>query len=418
MLNTQRAPSPSAAKVTLLPADMPKYGVALFDNTRDMSAGWACLAGGESFRISSVSDLSNDTVWVTNLDFNEYNERAKRSSHLRRVDFLRSSLQAVGSDLGMRVNGLYAQEAAPVLAGVIERCVHMAVRAYGWSAPTHDVRECVLYEDIRRTMPGLPKVQASTRAPFASAYQSYSVPLWGADYEDNIVVITLRYNRLDYARSMMDTLVPDDAWTYVPPETASKLTMEQWLDPAKPSLVEAAVELDSIDPGLASLVSFGAGTNKRAALRKWISQPELAWLSRHARVTVTSGLQSASAQHLPASVQLPALLTDDPFMKVSLSAGLLAESHWAAIAQPTWNRQARCEEQSAWGVWLRAADRAMSFKLALQAHQAGYRVLGYGHGSCAIRLQKMRLREALEFAEANNVSHPCFEPIFQEHGIG
>jgi hypothetical protein len=117
-------------------------------------------------------------------------------------------------------------------------------------------------------------------------------------------------------------------------------------------------------------------------------------------------------------VQLPRFLTDDPLMSLSLSAGLLAESHWAAITQPVYNRQQRGEDISAWSVWLRAVDRSLTFNLALKAQQAGFRVQGYGNGSCQIRLQKMRLREALDFAEANGCSHPCFDPIFQEHGIG
>jgi hypothetical protein len=410
------ASSPRPAPISL-PAQMPSYGVALFDNPRDMSAGWACRAGGDSFRVNSVAELSNGTVWVTNLEFMEYNDRAKRLSHLRRVDYLRSSLSAFGADLGMRTTGMYAQEAAPVLAGVIERAVHMAVRAYGWQSPVNDAREDVLYEDIRRTLPGMPKPQASTRSAFASAYQAYSVPGWGPEYEDNLVIVTLRYNRLEYAQKIMATLVPDDAWTYIPPEQASQLTIEQLLDPACPTLVEAAVELDSIDPEIAVLVAFGASMSKRNGLRKWISQPELAWLSRHARVQVTSALRCRSAVPLPESVRLPHFLTDDPLMSLSMSAGLLAESHWAAITQPVYNRTLRCDDVHAWSVWLRAVDRALTFSLALKAHQAGFRVQGYGNGSVQIRLQKPRLREALAFAENNGCAHPCFDPIFQEHGI-
>jgi hypothetical protein len=181
--------------------------------------------------------------------------------------------------------------------------------------------------------------------------------------------------------------------------------------------VEAAVELGTIDPELAVLVAFGSSTAKRNGLRKWISQPEHAWLSRHARVQVTSVMRCRSAVPLPESVRLPQLLTADPLMSLSISAGLLAESHWAALTQGVYNRALRQEDVHAWAVWLRAADRAFTFALALKAQQAGFKVKGYGNGSVMLQLQKPRLREALAFAEDSGCSHPCFDPIFQEHGI-
>lgn len=401
---------------SLAPGDV-CFGVVLFDNPRDMSAGWACQAGGEPFRISSAAELSNQTGWVTNLDWAEYTDRAKRQSHLRRADFLRSSLAAIGSDLGVRITGSYAAIAAPLLANVINQAVRLSCRAYGWSSPINDVRECVLVDDIRRTLPGLPKVNPVTRTQMSSAFQSYSAPDWPPEYDDNTLTFTVRYNRLEYAQKIMTTQVPDDAWTYIPPAQAASLSIEDLLNPAAPTLVEAAVELGGIDPDMATLVSFGAQTAKRTGIRKWISQPELAWLSRHARVTVTSALRCRSSMSLPQSVALPSELTEDPLMRLSISAGLVAECHWNALAAKTYSRVLRSDEVGAWGVWLRAADRALSFELALKAKAAGFKVTGYGNGCAVLKVSKFRLRECLEFAEQGNCSHPSFDAIFEEHGI-
>jgi hypothetical protein len=419
----QRRPSRSSSsandggeQVKRAPA-VPKFGVALFDNPKEMTVGWACCANEEPFRFSSANELSNDAIWVTSLDWNKYQMRGQRLSHLRRVDYLRSSLSQIAADLGRRITGEYARESSAVLAKVVQQAVMIAVGVYGWEEPSSDLREDVLADDIQRTVGTAPKPQRHIRAPLLSAYQAYSSPPWDPIYEADSVTVTLRYNRLEYARQIMATAVPDDAWTYVPPNQAQILTIDSLLDPSRPSLVEAAVELGNINPSTAALIAFGAQVSRRSGLRKWISQPELVWLSRHARVRVTSALISRSARLLPDTAQLPQRMLDDPLFSLSISAGLVAESHWSAITSPVYNRQDRKNEASSWGVWLRAADRALSFGLAMKAHEAGFHVVGYGNGSVVLRLTRPRLEGCLEFADQNGIAHPAFHPIFQEHGI-
>jgi len=396
---------------------IPKFGVALFDNPRDMSAGWACRAEESPFKFNSVAELSNDTMWVTNLDWNEYQQRAKKLSNLRRVDYLRSSLTSIAADLGSRIVGSFARESSAVLARVLRQAMLVAIHTYRWETPSSDLREDVLSDDIRRVLPHAPKPQPHTRAALLSAYQSYSAPEWAPTYEPDTISLTMRLNRLEYARRVMATLVPDDAWTYMPPEQACSMSIEDLLNPERPVLVEAAVELGDIDPDIATLVAFGAQTQRRTGLRKWISQPELTWLSRHAKVRVSSVLIAQSARPLPAKVDLPARLTSDPLFALSISAGLVAEAHWSSIASPVYNQAARSNEVSSWAVWVRAADRALSFSLALKAKEAGFRVQGYGNGSIVIRTARKDLNRCLAFADANEIAHPAFHPIFAEHGV-
>lgn len=396
---------------------IPNFGVALFDNPRDMSSGWACRADEDPFHFNSVAELSNDTMWVTSLGWDEYTHRAKRLSHLRRIDFLRSSLTSIAADVGRRIMGVYAMESSQVLANILRQSMLIAIHTYQWESPSSDLREDVLSDDIRRVLPQAPKPQQHTRAALLSAHQPYSAPDWAPTYEPDTITLTMRYNRLDYARKVMTTLVPDDAWTYMPPEQACQMSIEELLNPERPALVEAAVELGDVNPDIATLIAFGAQTTRRSGLRKWISQPELAWLSRHARVRVSSALLSQGARPLPMAADLPARLTSDPLFPLSISAGLVAEAHWTAIASPIYNRQTRVSDVSSWAVWIRAADRALSFALALKAYEAGFRVHGYGNGSIVVRTTRNNLPACLAFADANEIAHPAFIPIFKEHGV-
>lgn len=406
-----------AAEMGAASAALPKFGVALFDNPRDMSAGWACRADESPFKFNSVAELDNDTIWVTSLEWNEYQLRAQKLSHLRRVDYLRSSLTSIAADLGRRVSGAYARESSAVLSKVVRNAMMIAIHAYPWNSPTTDLTSDVLSDDIRRILPASRKAPTHLRASLVSALQPYSVPDWAPNFEPDSVTVTIRFNRLEYARKILATLVPDDSWTYISPQQASKIRIEDLLDPSMPSLVEAAVELGDIDPEVSTLIAFGAQAQRRTALRKWISQPELAWLLRYTKVRVSSALLCKSAMPLPAAMQLPEKLFSDPLFSLSISAGLVAESHWYSMVSPVYNRAQKSNEISSTGVWLRAVDRMLSFQLALKAHKAQFRVNSYGNGSIVVRVRRDQLPALLAFAQDNEIAHPAFHPLFVEHGI-
>lgn len=398
---------------------LPRFGVAIFDNPKDPVGGWGCLSDGEAFRFRQPSDLTSDCIWLCTVDGMEYSRRMSKMHHLRPADFLRSNLKHIAADLGLHIDGEgrfgdVATTAAPKLAKVVHRAILIAVQSYGWNDPQQQLRSDTLYEDIRKTLVMPPPVRSFLKTALLSAYQSYSSPDWGNDYESDSITVTLRLNRLSYAKDIMLTPVPDGAWTYVD----SAIDIKTALDPEAPCLVEASVETSGMDPAVSSLVAFGAQPGRRTGLRSWMSQRELAWVSQHAKVSIVRAYRASSSTLLPERMQLPELLTSDPMFELSLSAGLVAECHWTAFCNPVFSSRAvDKKEVSTWGVWLRAADRAMSFDLAHAALKAGFHVLGYGNGSAVVRLQRQRLPELLEFAMANKVAHPVFREIFEQNGL-
>jgi hypothetical protein len=349
----------------------------------------------------------------------EYARRMQKMHHLRPAEFLRSNLKHIAADLGLHIDGEgrlgdVATVAAPKLAKVVHRTILIAAQAYGWAEPQQMLRADTLWEDVRKTLVMPPPVRSFLKPALMSAYQSYSSPDWGNDYESDSITVTLRLNRLAYAKDIMLTPVPDGAWTYVD----SAIDLKTALDPEAPCLVEATVETSGMDPAVSSLVAFGAQPGRRNGLRSWMSQRELSWVSQYAKVSIVRAYRASSAALLPERMQLPELLTADPMFELSLSAGLVAECHWTAFCNPVFSSKAvDKKEVSPWGVWLRAADRAMSFDLALAAHKSGFHVLGYGNGSAVVRLQRQRLPELLDFAMANKVAHPVFREIFEQNGL-
>ena len=396
---------------------MPKFGIALFDNPRDMSAGWACRADEAPFKFTSSFELSNDTIWVSSLKLAEHKKKAERLGNIKQIGYLRSSLITIAGDLGLNIAASNAMNSSEILAKLFNQTMLIAINTYRWKSPANELRGETLTDDIRRMLPHAPKPPSHIRSALTGAYQSYSSPEWADEWEPESFMITLRYNRVEYAEKIMTTIVPDEVWTYIPPEQLNGMSINDLLNPNQPSLVEAVVDFRGIDPDIANLISFGVEPSVRSGLRKWISQPELSWLSRHANVRVSSALISRSARTLPDGIGLPGNLTSDPLYSLAISAGLVAESHWNAIATPAYNKSQRCIEMNTWTVWLRAVDRALSFSLALKAYHAGFKVKSYGNGSIQIKTTKDKLMACLEFADENEVFHPAFSEIFKTYGI-
>lgn len=394
---------------------MPRFGVAIMDNERDFSAGWACSSDGEPFYFTSVNHLSNDAIWVASIDWGEYQSRGRQVHNVRRVDYLRTPIQRIAADMGVRADGQHGQQAAHALARVVQRCVCACATLYGWTDPAAQLKEDVLYEDLRRSIVQPPRSKPHVLPALSAAFQGSSSPAWPHSYEESSISVTLRFNRLHYARELLEVPVPDEGWTVA--LSAEELRLDRLLDPERPSLVEATVEMGRSDPEIATLCAFGSYAGRRGTLRRWISQPELAWLTKHAQVQIQTAMVCRSARYLPQAAKLPAALNQDRLHALSLSAGLVAECHFFALASESYNRATRKKQVSAWAVWLRAHDRARCFDLAHAALKEGFVPLCYGNGSVTVRLPKHRLPWLLEFAMRHDVSYPNFHPYFVEHGL-
>lgn len=410
---------------TVMREPMPTFGVALLDESRE--SGWACLGDTRSpqepFRFSSPSDLRNDCFWIVSAERLEEFEQYRATHNLRPGDYFSTKLKYLAADYGLRVDARgrmdrIATQACRELSLVVHRAMVIAAQCYPWRAPSQILKSNRLWEDVRKVLvqpPSLPQFAVAMK----SAYQSWS-KVNGQIPPDHDVRIVVRFNRLVHARRVMSTLVPDPA--FVHRTRASDVTfnypLERALDPDRPCLVKATVEFQDTAPELVKLIAFGETAGPRSGLRAWIAQPELRWLTQFARVQISEVLVSEAARPLPLNAQLPELLTSDPLFALSPAAGLVAETHWHALAEQPWAPKAEDKREiTLWATWLRAADRALCFNLALSAFKEGFGVLGYGNGGVQISLQHSRLQECFEWAMANDVAHPAFEPIFYEHGL-
>lgn len=395
----------------------PDIGIMLFDNPKECASGWASVNGAKAIYVRHHSDLANNVIWITNGEFGQFITLGHRHVHnLRSLTFFRTQINQICHDLGDEIAGAFAQSAAQKISEIATRVFQLAAQSYEWK-PGELGDSDSLYACIKSRFPKecYPNHPALTRA-LQSAYQTDSA-IARADFLPNTVFLTLRFNRLAHAKNVLACPIPDDAWEYVPKAklpSSQKERLSLCLNYEAPILAQVVIDMTQADADYAALCAFGHKTASRMVLREWISHPELIWLSRFAPIDIQAWFQAAEYKALPESMRLPRTLTDDPFMGLSYSAGLLAENHWMALASDEYNKWTKKKSLTPRAVWLRAADRALCFSLAKRALDQGFTVTGYSTGAVRVRILRTELLQALEFAIENHIVCPDFSRVIQE----
>ena len=393
-------------------ASIPDFGVAHFD-LNDVSSGGVCYSTKSGFRrFQSGGDLMND-IWITNLDM-----VPRQLPSLRSNKFLQTKLTTLAEDLGVeltgfkQVNGIDKGGMVDV-ARVLNHTRDLVAAAYPWKAPDREWAKPNLGACIAEVLPVVERAVPQVEVALQGAYQSWSSPQMQPKltYDRGSRMIYLRRNRLQHALDIMRTPLPAHGWAQ------AKSDLDSLLDPSLPSLVEVAIEWRHADAELVSLIAFGADGGE-SKIRRWVSQIELTWLLKYARITVLSAYSANAAAPLPTQLQLPKVVAGDPVYQLSIPHGLVAEAHWAGLARPVYNQKTRRGDITTTSVWFRAMDRAIGFQMALAAKELGGNVMGYGSGGVQVRLENLSVQQLLEVADAVGASHPCLasEVVGRERG--
>lgn len=400
-------------------------GIVLFDHPDDMTTGTAYLPDTAPQRIRSPNDLRNDVLWIANVWATE--ERVKDHPNLRNGYYFRLFLAEIAQDMGIQASGdgQMAPADAMKLSIIMTRTMTIAARAYGWDVAEMGplrVQEPFLMKDIAKVLTGPPIPDARFREDLTraltQAHQEASQPDWPAySYEADSVFVTLRFNRVNYVQQLLDCPLPSGrGWACIDGVDMSEQTLEYCL--TRPTVVKATVEWDNASSDIAALAAFGQAGKRRNTMRLWMAQPELAWISQYAKVTISMiWVDKSGFQKLGPGTQLPALFSSHPESCLSYSAGLVAMNHWLGLASCTWHKKHRIEESNVWACWLRALDRAMMFSMALKAYEAGFHVERYGAGALKVRVARDRLAELAQFKEEHGFIYPDISSLLQRSDL-
>ena len=418
LVSNNNTPKSSIQEVVLRP---PKFGVATFQNPSTPTSGVACVANRATHPFNRRNELASDVIWISDaLD-------ATQAQNFRSPSYLRSTLSQIAGDLGVSLKD--SVDGLPLVAETVGRVRDIAAHLYPWNDFSEDWSHINLSTCIAKILSAKETIIPNMESPLRQAMQTYSsVP--DRPYSDSFsqTNYTLRVNRLRYSQYLCSINVPNNAWIAVPDVSKHDVTLDDFLNPNEPSLVEISIEFTTglnevVTP---ALTAFGSSkVMGRAPIRKWVSQPELAWLVEHANVNIVSAFMSQGSQKISSAHALPAMLTADPVYALSIAAGLVAECHWVGLASSTSVRRAGnsatakfVDVVSPTAVWLRAADRAYCFAMAKIVAARGLTVSGYGYGSVSFHGPKNNISMIAELAEELGTCHPCLAALQKTMLIG
>lgn len=401
---------------------VPGIGLAVFQNDDNPTNGVAVVHGQRVRPFESRTVLPSDCIWVSTARDGEV------AQNFRPRNFLRCTIDAIADDLGVEMRDVV--DGMPKLAQVLHEVAQIMQACYQWDDPRAAWSKATLSEVIREALPRIDPSIDGVVAPLKNALQSYSAVPDRVRIRDNprpVRQYTLRHNRVEYAQYLLSRPMPDPSGRWV---SVLFDDVDQALACPHPCLVEVALEFDAaVSPiDYSRLAAFGSSTISRRSgvVRRWVSQPELAWLARYATVHVQGGLVcNAKPVVLPSELQLPAVLRSDPLLALSLPAGIVAEAHWVALTLGRLKKRehtgatAKFEEVfNPMAVWIKAYDRAYGFFMARQAAEAGYDVVGYGYGSVTVEFERDEPQRLLELADRLGVCHPNLAALQNRISLG
>lgn len=394
-----------------------KVGLILHDNPKALAEGWAFPSNGEPFRVRGIFELPNDAIWISSGDFQDFRKLGgAQYHHLRRTGYLGMKLSEIAKDLGVRIDGSFAQDGGRLLAPYVEDVVRKCVEFYKLEDPMRQLQEDTLVATIAKVLPPPMPHKELFLSKLSSAYQSWSslhVP-----YMDDTATVRMRFARIEYANWLLSNPVPDNGWTHV--YSDSGFNHEAVMNGTfPPTLIEAVLELDSVNAETAELIAYGVGGSaKTRSKRSWMTDVEYRWISKFARVHVRSYLMSNEMLPLSDAYSLPADMTSEKFYSQTVSMGIISYIHWQALVSAKYTRLTNRSEYDLHGTWLRAYDRAKCFEAAYLMQQHGFSVVGYGNGSVVVRAQRDRLEDLCQLSLSLGMCYPTWNALLQEFGYG
>lgn len=357
---------------------MIRCGVAIFDmpenhyarrNIKNLDMCWAAIAGEPAKRLKSILDLATDVIWFTNISRDTFNSlRLYNLPNLRHDIWLRTRFAQITQELGLDERFITPDVQVESLAMVTQNIVNYAFTRYGVTS-----RAEMFNADFSRTYdapePALPPDFYEHFLPVIQ--HSIVIVVTGNSFSSSTSNLTVKPNRLEHARKILSTPVPDDKhWKRI---CDIPVKADPWLEKiSTPFLVR--MSLRNIDREMSQILSWGSGSSSQ---REWMTDIEWRIIREFANIDVKEILIN---EQQPKIVPQLDLLPAGHFDSLSYSAGITAELLWTSLTNKVHKNRNSNIHYTAAAAWLRAADRMIMFKHAQKLMNMNCKVGLYGTG--------------------------------------
>lgn len=374
-----------------------RFGVVLFDNTADPRSGWASVNGETAQVIATHHELSNDTLWLTNLGYDEMRaSNLSQNPSLRPDYYLPIKLEDLLAEWGLDAAEASLSYIAKFASVLFARIMGISWRLLKETNPALERSRAFiapsLKEDLRSLMPAMdyPSDEAWHGLKKGQGMKDFSPtetrrPRGGR-------TVTFRRPRLAHTLDMLASPVPHGKFAWVGKnQMRGGGDRTSWVrENDRPCMVNAIYQglLGGPAAGdVASVFAFSNAISKGAEQRNWMAHPEFMVFSTFARLEVLGVWQGEGYRQL--NLELPHPVREflsSRFSEMSWSAGIVAESllRAAFLGDPAprklnQDKQGERSPNTSWqGVWLRAADRMTMFALSMDLTREGFSVTSYG----------------------------------------
>lgn len=388
---------------------MIKIGVCWFDDTSVAQGGWTSIDGSASRRVGSYSELQTNTIWITNLNYNEYKKlNLMKSPHIYDAQYFRTSLRLIASEMGLLHNPRATVEFCSsvftrvVAIGEGKFKIRMDEPGYRY---TSIVANKVMPDFMRMRITNYNEMDINEAIKQSSQANQAMVgvrPHKGSSIHPFIIP------RGAHARWLMDLGYPGNhPWEEVSPEhntatfgyedgvqiKGSKAVLDKLINMGQDNAVFLRVNVLNISKRHREFATFGMGSKYP---RRWATLPEVIDMSRYSKIEISGGYKTKLTK-LPFLDKID--INDSEF---SYSRGLFYENFWSALASPLYGN----DNHTAVGAYMRAYDRIACLRVAEQFHNHQYAIGSFGVGRVMVYLTRQEEERASKFALSNNVIPP------------
>jgi len=373
-----------------------RFGAVFFDDPKNPADGWACIHGQDSERIAGTGDLPTDVIWISNLDFSN-SLRAGLISHpnIKQSQFFRTDISALCREFGFTEGDNL--EASIYFAEIFDRVVRLLIKHYNVKS-----LKMTLRDTLRPRLLGPDKWFGKKDLDLAidNAWQSYQQCEGRTPKGSKI--LAFKFPRLDYARKILQFPVPVGEWRQVRITKDNIITPQDVAEKFAEKPILCKIVVRDVDPEISDLVSFSNGANNS---RVWATGQEIYYLSKVAHVEIKAAFVCTRYGAANYNRQL---IDEGKAGELSVSCGLIAENHWAAMSYPytIGSGKDKLVIKSPRATWMRSWDRMLCFVAAKKFVDAGFHIKSYGNGGIIIAVPPSMLDYALEIASELKIVPP------------
>jgi hypothetical protein len=365
-------------------------GFAFFDDpVKTEEGGWLSRAGAPSTRFDIAAQLLPPTLWITNIEWNEFSKSGfAGAGHIRRANWLRTTPRTICNEIGYPMNGIGNKRAAELLSEIYNRVNEMAWSFFPDMKPQASLSKTIL--QLIRDMPADESVLRERRL-LESATQDYSTVPQDA-WDPELVTVSFVPNRVNYFGSLLNMPVPSGKIERL----KAKFSTKDFVLAEEPLV--AQIELVGSP---ANLCAFGHQGFRSATPRRCVTQIEALMLIESIEIKIEKVWRMGDIAPAPLLLHIPSI-ENIPFMSDSYSLGLLFEAMTLALMEKSYDKRLPANDNyylRQRAVYLKSVDRTLCYGLAKKLKSQGIsRLFNYGMGQVSARIIKDDLREAQQIA--------------------